>query len=97
MRWVRRTESAATVVVEGVTIFVQLEGIIDFQKETARLEKEIRKIAGELVGVEKKLANPGFLGKAPADVVQKVKDKQQALSEKRDKLQANLEKIREMG
>jgi valyl-tRNA synthetase len=46
--------------------------------------------------VAKKLGNEGFLSKAPADVIEKVRQKQSALLEKQQKIQANLDKIKEV-
>ena len=92
----KRPETAATVIHEGATIFVSLKGIVDFHKEKERLEKEIGKIRKELVGVEKKLGNPGFLENAPDAVVDGVKEKHAGLIEKADKLESNLLMIREM-
>ncbi len=92
----RRPNAAATVIHAETTIFVSLEGIVDFNKERERLEKEIAKVRKELDVVEKKLANKGFLGKAPAEVVADVKDKQVTLSEKAGKLETNLDMIRGM-
>ena len=91
-----KPKSSATAVVNNATIFVSLEGIIDFSKETQRLEKEIKKLAAELVKVSKKLENEGFLSKAPADVIEKVRLKHDALMEKRNKIQTNLDRIQEM-
>ena len=91
-----KPKSSATAVVNNATIFVSLEGIIDFSKETQRLEKEIKKLAAELVTVSKKLENEGFLSKAPADVIEKVRLKHDALMEKRNKIQTNLDRIQEM-
>jgi len=92
----KRPKSSATAVVNSASIFVSLEGIIDFAKETQRLEKEIKKISVELVKVVKKLENEGFLNKAPMEVIEKVREKQGALLEKQQKIQTNLEKIKEM-
>jgi len=92
----KRPKSSATAVVKSASIFVSLEGIIDFAKETQRLEKEIKKISVELVKVVKKLENEGFLNKAPMEVIEKVREKQGALLEKQQKIQTNLEKIKEM-
>ena len=89
-----RPKSSATAVVGGTTIFVPLEGIIDFEKETIRLEKEISKICKELNVVLKKLNNEDFLNKAPEDVVDKVRNKQVLLYDKQQKIEVNLEKIR---
>ncbi len=90
----QRPKSSATAVVSKASIFVSLEGIIDFTKESNRLEKEIKKLAAELGTVAKKLGNEGFLGKAPADVIEKVRQKQSALMEKQQKIQTNLDKIK---
>ena len=92
----QRPKSSATAVIEGATIFVSLEGVIDFAKESERLEKEINKLDGELAKVIKKLENEAFLSKAPANVVQDVKAKHATLAEKKEKVQANLERIKEL-
>jgi valyl-tRNA synthetase len=90
-----RPKSSATAVVGGVTIFVPLEGIIDFSKEAQRLEKEINKLNKELAVISKKLKNDDFLNKAPNDVVEKVKAKHSRFQEKQKKLESNLERIKE--
>jgi valyl-tRNA synthetase len=91
-----RPKSSATAVVGGATIFVPLEGIIDFSKESQRLEKEMNKLAKELTTVSKKLENAGFLSKAPNDVVEQVKTKHSRLQEKQQELQSNLDRIKEI-
>ena len=85
--------SSATAVVNGTSIYVSLMGVIDFAKEAARLENEIGKVTKELVAVSKRLNNESFLEKAPEEVVDKVKNIQQGLEEKNDKLKENLERI----
>ena len=91
-----KPKSSAAVIVEGATVLVNLEGIIDFTMEAARLDKEIAKVDKELQGVSKKLSNEGFLGKAPSDVIEKVKEKHRVLTEKREKLQSSKERIKGM-
>ncbi len=91
-----RPKSAATAIIEGATIFVSMEGVIDFAREADRLQKEIDKLGGELRTVSKKLRNEDFLSKAPADVVEKVREKHRVFIEKQQKLQSNLERIREL-
>jgi len=88
-----RSPTAATAVVEGATLLVELRGIIDFSQEVQRLEKEIAKLDKELTGVNKKLSNDKFLSKAPADVVAQVREKQAAMAEKREKLDQTLERV----
>jgi valyl-tRNA synthetase len=88
-----RPKGAATAVARGATIFVRLEGIIDFAKERERLQKELAKLAKDLTAVTNKLHNPDFTSKAPPDIVAKVRAQEQELSEKRQKIQANLDRI----
>ena len=90
-----RPKSSATAVISNATIFVDLEGIIDFAQESRRLEKEIDKLVIELTKIDKKLDNEGFLSKAPAEVIEKVRGKQNELLEKQEKLQMNLERIKD--
>jgi valyl-tRNA synthetase len=89
-----RPKASATAIVEGAIIYVPLEGILDLSKEINRLEKEIEKFSDELNGVSKKLNNEDFLGKAPIDIIEKVKSKHAALSDKQHHLQINLDKIK---
>jgi valyl-tRNA synthetase len=92
----QRPEAAATAVCGEATVFVDLAGIVNFADETRRLEKELNKLEKELKGVSGKLANEGFLKKAPADVVANVRKKHAALTGKQDKLAANLKMLKEM-
>ncbi|MBN1932587.1 MAG: valine--tRNA ligase, partial [Desulfobacterales bacterium] len=91
-----RPKAVATAVINGATIFASLEGIIDFTKETERLDREIKKLTSEISGVLKKLNNDDFLNKAPEEVVLKVREKYESLVEKQQKLELNLEKIKEI-
>ena len=50
-------------------VIIPLGGLIDSAQERARLDKELAQIEGRLAGAEAKLANEGFLAKAPAEVV----------------------------
>ncbi len=90
----RPPASATAVARGGLAIYVRLEGVIDFARETERIEKDLGKVAKELSLLVRKLQNQDFMSKAPADVVTKVRDQQQALLEKQQKLQSTLDKIR---
>ncbi len=90
-----RPKASATSVTPEATVFVPLEGIIDFARERERLGKELAKIDKELASVAKKLQNQDFLAKAAPEVVLKVRDQQQELLDKQRKIRVNLEKIRE--
>ncbi len=84
---------AAGTVSAGVEAYVILEGVLDYESEAKRLDKEIGKIQKELEGTRKKLANEDFLKRAPADVVEKEKEKAERLGEKLVKLKANRERM----
>ncbi|MEJ2154982.1 MAG: valine--tRNA ligase [Desulfobacteraceae bacterium] len=89
-----RSATAATAIIDDATLLVELKGVVDFGQEAQRLEKEIGKLTKELAGVDKKLSNQGFLSKAPTQVVAEVREKQTALSEKRQKLEATFQKVK---
>lgn len=91
-----RPASSATAVFGTCTIFVSLKGVIDFELEQGRLNKEIAKISRELDGISKKLSNENFLLKAPQEVVQKVREKGEKLAEKKNRLQENLAKVSQL-
>ncbi|MCP4133778.1 MAG: valine--tRNA ligase [bacterium] len=84
----------ASAVLPDLEIFVPLEGLIDIEKEKARLEKEIAKTRNELDRVEKKLANENFVSKAPEQVIAKEKKKRDEYSEVLSKLEESLGKVR---
>ncbi len=81
-----RPPQSATSVVNGADIYLPLAGLLDIDAETKRLKKEIDQLSVDLSVSEKKLANKAFIEKAPEAVVQKVKDKNKLLAEKREKL-----------
>ncbi|HTY10084.1 MAG TPA: valine--tRNA ligase [Bacteroidota bacterium] len=85
---------SASSVVQGQDVFVPLEGLIDIAVERSRLEKEIARLEGQLKTVLAKLDNPNFAGKAPGDVIQKEKDKQENFERTLVKLKANLDQLK---
>jgi len=89
-----RPKTAATAIVSNASVFVLLEGVVDFSKEADRLAKEIGKLEKELSGITKKLGNSGFLEKAPEAVIAKVKARYDELAEKREKTKKNLERVK---
>lgn len=87
----QRPPHSASSVVDGNELFMPLEGLISFDKEIARLEKEVDNVFSYVKRVEKKLANKGFVDNAPADVVESERRKLAEAKSNLGKLQANLE------
>lgn len=77
-----KPENAMTAVVDGVEVYLPLKGLIDVEKETARLNKELAGLEKELTRISGKLSNAGFVAKAPAEVIAKEKDKEREYREK---------------
>ncbi|MEI6789689.1 MAG: valine--tRNA ligase [Myxococcaceae bacterium] len=60
-----------------------LEGILDPNIEKQRLSKELEKTIKELTGLEQRLNNPGFVAKAPPEVLEQHKQQLTELSQKK--------------
>lgn len=69
-----RAQGAATLVVGDVEVALPLAGLIDLDAERARLGKELDAAEADLARREARLANAGFVEKAPAAVVQRERD-----------------------
>ena len=63
-------DEAVQIITDSATILLPLSDIVDTEKERARLTGEEKKLASEIERLEKKLANEGFVAKAPAAVVE---------------------------
>lgn len=85
---------AMTALVNRVEIYMPLKGLIDLNKEIERLEKEAVTLEQELERVNVKLANAGFLAKAPAAVVEKEREKQREFQKKKEAILARLAMLR---
>jgi valyl-tRNA synthetase len=80
---------SAVAVGPGFELRVHLAGVLDVAAELARVDKELAKVEGDLTGVDRKLANPSFVQKAPVEVVEKDRARAAELREKRSKLDAH--------
>lgn len=79
-------KDAVAAVLPGIEIYLPLEDLIDIEKELERLEKEKENLEKELDRVNAKLANQGFIAKAPAKVVEEEKAKKVKYQEMYDKV-----------
>ena len=67
--------NAVSLVVKGGELFMPLLDLVDKDKELERLNKEVKKLEGEIERIDKKLGNQGFVAKAPEAVVNAEKEK----------------------
>lgn len=67
--------NAVSLVVKGGELFMPLLDLVDKDKELERLNKEVKKLEGEIERIDKKLGNQGFVAKAPAAVIDAEKEK----------------------
>lgn len=71
-------------------LFLPLEGLVDVDAERSRINKELEKISKEISKSEAKLGNPGFVDRAPAQVVDQERARLDEWKAKRDRLSAML-------
>jgi valyl-tRNA synthetase len=77
---------ASAVLRSGTEVFIPLAGVIDLDRERARLREEIGRIDGQIAGGEKKLSNESFVARAPENVVNYEREKLASFREQRGKL-----------
>jgi len=86
-------KGAVQEVVNEATVFIVVAGHMDVEAEKTRLEKEIKKLDGIIMGKEKKLSNEKFVSNAPAEVIATERQKVAEMSEKRSKFNEALSRL----
>jgi valyl-tRNA synthetase len=79
-----------SVLAEGVTVELDTSGTIDVAAERRRLEKDLAAAAEEVDRTQRKLGNAGFTAKAPADVIEKTRQRLAAAQEEAKTLEDRL-------
>ncbi|MDQ5491884.1 valine--tRNA ligase [Klebsiella pneumoniae] len=77
---------SVTKIVDGAELLIPMAGLINKEDELARLAKEVAKIEGEIGRIESKLANEGFVARAPEAVIAKEREKLEGYAEAKAKL-----------
>ena len=90
---IEKPKVSASSVLGEMDLIIPLEGMMDFEEERGRIEKELKKIEKDLIFLDKKLSNPNFVKKAPADVIEKDEQRKTSLSVKQEKLEIHLKTI----
>ncbi len=79
-------KGAVQLVVPEATLVLPLAGIIDPAAERARLQKEIKKLEGDVAGIDRRLANPDFIAKADPEVVEENRERRADVEAARSRL-----------
>ena len=86
-------EQALTAVAGEVVAVMPLAGMIDLEAERARLRKELAQAENDLSRLEQQLANEAFTTKAPAAVVEGVRQKREVAAERVEVLRRRLTEL----
>jgi len=81
------------IILDETTLVLPLADVIDIEAEKARLKREIAKLDDEVGKFDKKLANEGFLAKAPPEVVEEQKERRAEAALKKDKIAEAFERL----
>jgi valyl-tRNA synthetase len=86
-------KASAQMVLDEATIALPLEGVIDFAAERARLSKELEKIAKDSAAIDGRLNNPGFVAKAPPEVLEESRELKTSLVARKAKVDEALKRL----
>ncbi|MGE0614504.1 MAG: valine--tRNA ligase [Bacteriovoracia bacterium] len=93
----RPMESVIPISTPPLELRIDLEGLVNVDEEKKRLEKEIERVNDDLQHVRRKLANPAFVDKAPAELVNQERAKEQTFAAKVAELETGLQRLRQVG
>ena len=83
-------KNTINIMVDGLEVYVSLEGLIDIKEEIERLSQEKNKMLSEIARCEKMLSNPGFVNKAPKAKVEEEQRKLENYKELLNKIETKL-------
>ena len=69
-----KPKQTATAMFENLAIYVPLTGLIDFEKEKKRLEKDLAAAKANIASREARLSQENFIKHAPQEQIEKTKD-----------------------
>jgi valyl-tRNA synthetase len=81
---------ASAVLRSGAQLFIPLADVLDLDRERARLREELERVGRMHRATEGKLGNEQFVSRAPAEVVEREREKLASFAEQRTKLEGNL-------
>jgi len=86
-------KGSVTFVLDGATVALPLEGVVDLPAEAARLAKEIGKLESEISKMDSKLGNKDFIARAPEEVVDELRERREDAAASLAKLKHALAQI----
>ncbi len=89
-------EKSASAVTAGASLFIPLGELVDIDKEIARLDKDLKNAESEIKRGEGKLANQGFLAKAPASLIEVEKGKLEKSRQLAQSIRARIAELEEL-
>ncbi len=89
-------KGAASYIFEDMEIYVPLKGLIDVEKEIAKLGKSKQKIDKQFKQTSGKLKNEKFLANAPDDIVAKEKAKLEEFTTKLSKIDESISRLQDL-
>ncbi|HMS41740.1 MAG TPA: class I tRNA ligase family protein, partial [Pyrinomonadaceae bacterium] len=87
-------KASAKAVTTVAEIAVPLEGLIDFEKEIARLENQVGKLEKENEQLNKQLSNQNFIERAPQEKVLEIRERVAEIESQTATLKQNLDALR---
>tara|TARA_Y100001970_G_scaffold285647_1_gene405948 strand:- start:1087 stop:2250 length:1164 start_codon:yes stop_codon:yes gene_type:complete len=89
-----KPDQSASIVIDDNEIFIPLIGVIDIDIEIDRLSKQIYAYKGRLKNVTNKLNNKNFVDRAPKEIVDNEKNKQNKYQTILKKIEDNLQSLK---
>ena len=92
----QRPKDAAAMVVDGIEVLIPLAGLIDTQKERARLQQRVDELTKQLAQTEARLNDKQFTGRAPKEVVEQTKARRTEIQDTLKKFSDHLAVLQSM-
>ena len=86
-------DDAVSVVIAEASIYIPFAELVDIGQEIARLEKERKRLAGEIARCDGMLSNERFLSKAPAAKIEDEREKQKKYVQMMEQVQNRLQHL----
>ena len=87
-------DDAVSVVIDGATLYIPFAELVDIKQEIERLEKEEKRLGGEIARANGMLNNEKFTSKAPAQKVAEEREKLTKYTQMLEKVQERLAQLK---